>query len=186
MYVPVCVSSSTIIRVPTDMLHANRWPQGDPLEGMMDGEVVCNGYKVVESPTLVFFNPNSQRPKYIDAPMTVTGITDWVNEEIAKTHALLGRSETDGLTPLGLELANTPVEEFSCDKVRQANQNLRSDVEQFERNQAMLEDKGEFRHRCGCRVNVVVFTTASSANKIRLHVVEELEDKLKELGHDEL
>ena len=124
--------------------------------------MVCNWYKVVESPTLVFFNPNSQRPKYIDAPMTVTGITDWVNEEIAKSQAQLGRSETDGLTPLGLELANTPIEESSCDNVRQANQNLRSDVEQFERNQATLEDKGEFPHCCGRRVHAVVFTVAST------------------------
>ena len=108
--------------------------------------MVCNWYKVVKSPTLVFFNPNSQRPKHIDAPMTVTGISDWINEEIAKSQAQLGRSGTDGLTPFGLELANTPVEESGCDNVRQVNKNLRSDVEQFERNQAVLEDKGEFAH----------------------------------------
>ncbi len=111
---------------------------------MRDGEVVCNWYKVVESPTLVFFNPASQRPKYIDAPMTVTGITDWINEEIAKSQAQLGRSDTDGLTPFGLELSQTPLEELSCDNVRLVNTDLRSDVEQFERNQAFLEDKGEF------------------------------------------
>jgi hypothetical protein len=112
-----------------------------------DGEVVCNWYKVANSPTLVFFTPNSQRPKYIDAPMTVTGITEWINEEIAKIQVQLGRSETDGLTPFGLELLQTPLEESSCDNVRQVNKDLRSDVEQFERNQAVLEDKGEFA-RC--------------------------------------
>ena len=130
--------------------------QGDPLEGTRDGEVVCNWYKVVQSPTVVFFNPNSQRPKYIDAPMTVTGITDWIDEEIARNQAQMGRSEEDGLTSLGLELAATRPEEAACEDVRETNKGLRSDIEQHERNEATLQAKGTFpacRHlTCICGV----------------------------------
>lgn len=79
---------------------------GEPLEGVRDGEQVCEWYKVKETPAFVFFTPNSQRPKYIDAPQTRTGITDWIEEQIAKEQAALGQDESTGLTEIGLELLN--------------------------------------------------------------------------------
>ena len=77
---------------------------GEPLEGERDGEVVCGWYKIKEVPLIVLFHPNSQRPKRLDAPRTLTGITGWIEDEIQANQKILGRDETVGLTSFGLEL----------------------------------------------------------------------------------
>lgn len=124
--------------IPGEYLNEN----GEPLEGVRDGEVVCNWYNIQESPLIVLFNPNSQRPKRLDAPRTLTGITDWIEDEIKLNQEILGRDETAGLTEFGLEALNgEPALEASCADVRAANKALHSDIEQFTKHEQTLQER---------------------------------------------
>ena len=87
-------------------------------------------YKVTRTPLIVLFNPNNPRPKALDAPRTLTGITGWIEEEIKTNNEQLGRDETHGLTSVGLAAAGMPELEAGCDDVRAANKALREDIEQ--------------------------------------------------------
>jgi hypothetical protein len=147
---------------------------GTPLEGAKDGEVVCEWYKIKETPLIVLFHPNSQRPKRLDAPRTLTGITGWIEDEIETNQAVLGRNETVGLTTLGLQMLDGEAElalEAGCDDVRAANTALRHDVEQFKLNKQLLEEESASlshaaRHSlftCVCRACIICQCSTDAA-----------------------
>ena len=93
-------------------------------------QFLMDRYKVTRTPLIVLFNPNNPRPKALDAPRTLTGITGWIEEEIKTNNEQLGRDETHGLTSVGLAAAGMPELEAGCDDVRAANKALREDIEQ--------------------------------------------------------
>ena len=169
---------------------------GEPLEGLRDGEVVCNWYNIQESPLVVLFHPNSQRPKRLDAPRTLTGITDWIEDEIKMNQEILGRDDTVGLTEFGLEASNgEPTLEAKCADVRVANKALRSDIEQFTRHEKTLTEKGAWSLLClltpqSCPVSrhhlCVPRLIDPDATLNALYAVKSLKRKLADLGHDEL
>lgn len=144
-----CGHGDQTYRPPTEEeLEAQKIPgeyfdeNGEPLEGAMDGEIVCNWYNIKQTPLVVLFNPNTHRPKRLDAPRTLTGITDWINEEIKMNHDVLGRDETVGLTEFGLETLHGQQHALGCADVRAANSALRTDIEQFGINEKYLQEKG--------------------------------------------
>ena len=134
-----CAHGDQTFRAPTEEEleegDATAWGEyydegGNALEGAKDGEVVCKWYKVTRTPLIVLFNPNNPRPKALDAPRTLTGITGWIEDEIKTNNEQLGRDETHGLTSVGLAAAGMPELEAGCDDVRAANKALREDIEQ--------------------------------------------------------
>lgn len=191
-----CAHGDQTFRPPTaEELEAEKIPgeyyneAGEPLEGARDGEVVCEWYRIQESPLVVLFNPNNQRPKRLDAPRTLTGITDWIEEEIKRNQEFLNRDETVGLTEIGLELLDRePALEAGCADVRSANIALRSDVEQFSKHEKNLEEQGASmllwsgRIVETCRLSI----TGTMLKFERMRAVKTLKRKLSDLGHDEL
>lgn len=144
-YRPPTAEELDAAQIPGEYLNE----KGEPLEGVRDGEVVCNWYNIQESPLVVLFNPNSQRPKRLDAPRTLTGISGWIEDELKLNQAILGRDDMAGLTEFGLEALNgDPALEASCTDVHAANKALRSDIEQFTRHEQTLQEKSALPPLC--------------------------------------